>query len=106
VCFASSVARLTSARKTSVRLEALDRSYFNTQGRRAVESKYLVTVGVPRTGLGFFGLKSRSLSSFSRLVGLAQAARPLAGGSPGFARVRAVHTGRSVAALSNHACVW
>jgi hypothetical protein len=42
----------------------------------------------------------------SHLLGLAHAARPLAGGSPDFARGRAVQTGRSVAALSNqgYAC--
>jgi hypothetical protein len=48
----------------------------------------------------------RSLSAPSRLAGLAQAARPLAGGSPDFARGRAVQTGRSVAALANHGYVW
>jgi hypothetical protein len=46
----------------------------------------MATAGAPRTDLGFFGLRPRSLSSFSRMVGLAEAGRPLAGGSPSIAR--------------------
>jgi hypothetical protein len=48
----------------------------------------------------------RSPSACSRRVGLAQAARPLAGGSPDTARGRAVQAERSVAALTNHGYVW
>jgi hypothetical protein len=46
------------------------------------------------------------MASFSRLVGLAQAARPLAGGSADIARGRAVQAERSVAALTNNGHVW
>jgi hypothetical protein len=48
----------------------------------------------------------RWLSALTRLVGLAQAVRPLAGGSPDTARGRAVQADRSVAALTNHGYVW
>jgi hypothetical protein len=46
------------------------------------------------------------LSVPSRLVGLAQAARPLAGGSPSIVRDQSVQCGRSVAALGNCREVW
>jgi hypothetical protein len=64
VCFAPPVARLNSARKSSVRLDALDRSYFNAAERGPVENNYLVTAGAPRTDHGFFGLVAR----FSRVL--------------------------------------
>jgi hypothetical protein len=76
------------------------------QRRREADTKSMATAGAPRTDLGFFGLGPRSLSWSSRLVVLAQAARPLAGGSPDFARGRAVQAERSVAALTNRSYVW
>jgi hypothetical protein len=93
-------------------LGALDRARsrrlkcVEAQRRRGTDTKSMATAGAPRTDLGFFGLRPRSLSSSSRLVGLARAARPPAGGSPNFARGRAVQTGRSVAALWNYGRVW
>jgi hypothetical protein len=100
---------LASSLKTLVRSAALERDDFKwveAQRRRGTDTTYMATTGAPRTDLGFFGLRPRSLSSASRLVGLAQAARPLAGGSPKFVRDQAAQAGCSVAALTNYGRVW
>jgi hypothetical protein len=95
--------------KTLVRSAAFDRDDFKwveAQHHRGTDTTSVATAGAPRTDLGFFGLRPRSLFSASRLVGLAQAARPLAGGSQMFGRDQAAQTGSSVAALRNYGRVW
>jgi hypothetical protein len=69
VYLAPPLARLTSARKSSMCLEALDRSRFKPQECGAVENNYLVTAGALRTDLGFFGPSSARCSRVLIWVG-------------------------------------